>query len=327
MQFLGSAGRLSGRLGQGRCSDAKSMMCLKCGYDCVLPCGSSSTGRCRPCGLRYKRKVENRCERGLVGIAPDSALELTWTAPGSKRMCGATGHRGCDGTGEMCAPYDFVDSDEALAGWHSSLTERRNRFLTALRRGEACKKVGGRRQLIPDLEYFEGREVQDGSRRPDHAGRGALHGHMLLRRSSGAPFVVSERLLGRLLVRHGFGRKFSLKPYQGRQAASYITKRCARYVSKSVDSRGHVLVLNVDGSLSPWRGRLWVTSKGWSSGGAAAGPGVPGAAGAPGSAVADPLVSFTATPMQTLSTASHSPPISLLLAAFPGSEVVSCIGR
>lgn len=302
-QMVGRAGRL----GRGDCVDPLWVVCLRCCADMVLPCGTSKISRCRPCALRYKRKVQRRCADGLALVPEGAALFLTWTPPGSKVQCRK--HRYCVGGRDGCELYQTVTSPVEAAVWHRSLVERRNRFLTALRRGEGSLKVGGRLVPIPDLEYFEAREVQD--KRAAESGLVLLHGHMVLRRRSGASLALSERKVRELAIKFGFGRKIDLKVVAGSGLSRYVTKTLALYVSKGVCDRDRVQVLDDSGSLAVWSGRLWVSSRAW-------GPGSSRRAVA-GIAEGEPLVSFN-EPLCGESASQSA--LGAVLGAFPGSKVV-----
>jgi hypothetical protein len=167
--------------------------------------------------------------------------------------------------------------------------------------------VGGRLVPVPDLDYFNAREVQE--ERLASSGVALLHGHVVLRRSSGAVLVLSERKVRALLVEHGFGRKMTLKAISGEAAASYLTKSIAVYVTKSVDARGGVECVR-DGQLWPWKGRLWTSSRAWS--------GVTKPADVVRLAAGQPLVSFS----DELCGETEGDVLAKVLKAFPGGEVL-----
>jgi len=92
----------------------------------------------------------------------------------------------------------------------------------------------------PDAAYFRAVEVQDGKRRRDGVGRGALHLHILI--------VVDEPLdvatLHEWARTAGFGCVMDLEllPRASSRAARYVSK----YVSKACDMRGDVPWVAVD---------------------------------------------------------------------------------
>jgi len=230
------------------------------------------------------------------------------TPPGEKVQCRK--HRFCEGNKPGCERYGRIGSRDDAANWHASLGERHNRFLTALRRGEGSPKVKGHLVPIEDLDYFNGREVQE--QRAERYGVELLHQHLVLRRSSGLPFVLSEAKVRRLLVEHGFGRKFTLKGITGDGAASYLTKRLALYVSKSVCVRVGVETVK-DGEVVRWAGRLWTTSRAWAGA---------GTTDVVRLAVGEPLVSFKPQLCGLAPALGAGELLGTVLATFKGSEVV-----
>lgn len=256
--FLGDAGYRLGRT--IACVRPQCLLCVTCGNHLVIPCGNSNVNKCRDCGLRYKRKVKRRITDG-IGLVPAHAVAcLTFTPPGVEVQCRK--HVRCTGGREDdCEVYATITTQNEVAEWNGELSVRQNRLVTAIRRGEASPKVRGQLVPIEDLDYFCARER--GDKRYREYGQALIHGHMVLRRSSGAPMLLSERKMQKLLVEHGFGRKFTLKSITGDGAANYLTKSLAKYVSKGVAERFQVECVR-DGVIVPWRGRLWTSSQAWS---------------------------------------------------------------
>lgn len=146
-----------------------------------------------------------------------------------------------------------------LAEWNASLTKRMNRFLEAMRRGEASPMVGGRRRPVA-FDYLQGRELQE---------RGALHVHAVLIPRGRAPLQFDRKALRELAMRHGFGHELKLerigtsrhggsKAKSPGRVAGYVSK----YVSKAANERGK----------APWASlprrrqapyRTWTRSRGW----------------------------------------------------------------
>jgi hypothetical protein len=90
-----------------------------------------------------------------------------------------------------------------------------------------------RRLSCPGLQFFRGVEVQDGKRRSDGGGRGALHFHVLIRSS----VPLDELQVQDLALSAGFGCVLDLQEVRSvQQAAAYASK----YVSKSADEREDV---------------------------------------------------------------------------------------
>jgi hypothetical protein len=134
---------------------------------------------------------------------------------------------GCSGSGSglgcphkrcPCTPPEGTD----LADWNGHHGKRWNRLLTSIKRA------------YPSFLFMRGCEVQDGKRRDDGRGRGALHDHCI----AWTEEPMDERLLRRLAVRAGFGHSVDLERVapSSTQAADYVSK----YVAKAVDERGEV---------------------------------------------------------------------------------------
>jgi hypothetical protein len=143
---------------------------------------------------------------------------LTLTAPGVESHCKKAG---CDGVGChhercLCTPSGGID----LAEWNSKCSRLWNRFLLELERVYRVRPV-----------YFRAVEVQNGDRRADKEGRGALHLHVIL----WSPRKYSTRTVRRLAIKTGFGHEVKLEAITpGSKAAAFY---CAKYVSKSCDAR------------------------------------------------------------------------------------------
>jgi hypothetical protein len=291
-QYRSGAGQRGGSALADRCREPCAwpiwMICLKCEANFVPPCGSANPDKCEHCARVYKARLAKRIADRVL-IAPANSVGcLTWTPPGIKRQCRT--HRNCEADGPRCEAYATVVTEEEKAAWHSTLTKRRNRVMTAIKRGEASLRVNGRLVPIPDLISIGCKETQK---------RGVLHGHDVLARSGGGALMLSETKLRKLLIDNGFGRKFTWKPVTGEKIGRYLTKTLAKYVSKSVTERGSIMMLAkapveagrsigaicaserifrrenpsepAAGSLVPWTGRLWTASRGWNPGGTAEG--------------------------------------------------------
>jgi hypothetical protein len=84
------------------------------------------------------------------------------------------------------------------------------------------------------MRYFRAVEVQDGKRRDDGAGRGALHLHLLV----WSPRAMNVKTIRGLAISAGFGHSVQLDRLApgSKNAAYYVSK----YVTKSADSREDV---------------------------------------------------------------------------------------
>lgn len=196
---------------------------------------------------------------GLEHVPAGVALLLTVTAP-SEHGAHCRRHKKCDEAGldcEVCpcSPPDGVD----LAVWNRSLTQRTNRLLEAIRRGEASPLFAGRRRKI-GLEYFQAREPQD---------RGALHIHAVLLPLDGKPVQLDKRQLRTLAMRHGFGHEITTERigtsrHGGSKARSpgRVSGYLSKYVSKGADLRDGVPWPPLPrGRQAPYR--TWTRSRGW----------------------------------------------------------------
>lgn len=261
-------------------------------------------------------------ESGLLLVRPGQALMITLTAPGDDQHVMPSG--------EVCPCTR--PGGVYLPEFNATITARTNRFLEALRRGEASPLVRGRRRHL-DLEYFNARETQE---------RLALHDHMLIRRTDGKALQLRTSDVRALAIKHGFGhsvkvRVVGLGKHGGSKArtAGGAAAYCAKYVSKTADVRPDV----------PWSGprrqwRTWTCSRRWGQSmkalreaarkhareadRQAAEACAPGQGAQPGGCRVPP---FNALPERYASSSCHGPPeradIGRLISAFPGSEIVN----
>jgi hypothetical protein len=211
----------------GTCVRPSFVFCATCQAEGLMRCGQSRESVCPGCARQYRGKVAAVVCRGTELVPAGYAVMLTLTAPGnvehwlpSEEKC-------------LCTPAEGVN----LGEWNATLTARWNRFLEAIRRGEASPLVGGRRRAVP-LQYVNAKEIQR---------RGALHTHGVLRRSDGKPLQLVRSQLRALAIAHGFGhslvlRRVGLSRHGGSKARSSkgVGWYVAKYVSKAADARGRV---------------------------------------------------------------------------------------
>jgi hypothetical protein len=146
---------------------------------------------------------------------------FTLTAPGDELHCkkkgchkSTCGHEKC-----RCTPLGGVN----LGHWNPGAGKAWNRFMTAMT-GEYGERI----------QYFRAVEVQDGDRREDGVGRGAIHYHVLFR----SDVVVSERTIRKLAIDSGFGHSVDLEELTpGSRNAASKAAYVAKYVTKSCDDR------------------------------------------------------------------------------------------
>jgi hypothetical protein len=127
-----------------------------------------------------------------------------------------------------CDCHDGVN----LADWNPSASACWNRLATAIRDRDIW------------LQYYRATEVQDGKRREDGVGRGALHHHVVIAAATLPPAEVLQELA----LAAGYGCVIDLRPVEDLadvdDVAGYVSKTLAGYVSKS----------SGDGRLEvPWR--------------------------------------------------------------------------
>lgn len=194
----------------------------------VWRCSNHRESLCGPCATRYRRRVESVAGEGLWQRGGFFYL-ATVTAPGTRPHCKRAG---CDGDGVTC-PHERCrctpSGGVSLGDWNPTAGARWNVLRTALAKHYRVR-----------LQYFRAVEVQDGKRRDDGEGRGALHLHVLV----WSPRRLDLRTLRRLAMGAGFGHsvKLDMLTPGSKAAARYV----AKYVTKSADDR----------ELVPWIGDL-----------------------------------------------------------------------
>jgi hypothetical protein len=212
-------GWAAGRPGAGKCEQPMVSHCLSCGLEGYSRCKTTKASLCRHCASIHRVQVQTVAVEGLAvlggvdGYVDGSAGMLTLTAPGEEHHCGNLAHIrrgfGCRAKGLgpgcwpcPCSPLPGVPFDLALV--NSTFSERRNRFMQALRRGEASPLRAGKLDPQP-VEFFSGKEVQK---------RGALHSHELLSIPGGVVRLDRARLR-KLAMKHGFGHEVVYKQIHG----------------------------------------------------------------------------------------------------------------
>lgn len=234
------------------CDKPVLWVCRYCPATDVRRCSSGRESACGPCSARYRRRVRRIALSGAPGEGQRGYFG-TLTAIGERVHCKRAGCDAAPACGHELCSCTTEDSPD-LADWNAGHSRRWNHFRTLLRR--EC----------PDLEFMRGVEVQDGKRRRDGRGRGALHDHFLMR----TRYAVDERTIRRLAMQAGFGHSVDLAdaPPGSAREAYYVSK----YVTKSTDSRDRVPwradVVDVETGevtrqLVPGRYRTWSASRQW----------------------------------------------------------------
>lgn len=172
---------------------------------------------------------------------------LTLTAPGDAVHYDRRGNQ-C-----RCTPDGGID----LREWNANGAKRWNRFLRDLSVLIGCDIVWtddhGKRHRKQGLVYFRATEVQR---------RGALHYHVLIRRSDKRPIRVKKSDIRKLALRHGFGHSVDVQRMQPGHA-QYV----AKYVAKASDQRDDVpwptsrIVRRVTERLDETTGELYKRAK------------------------------------------------------------------
>lgn len=191
-------------------------------------CSNHRQSKCGPCATRYRRRVQAVAAEGLGQVRPKGWRQffVTVTAPSESAHCMKAGcsaapfcrHQLCP-----CTPWDGID----LAEWNVSAGRRWNHLLVLLEREYGVRPA-----------YFRAAEVQDGKRREDGIGRGALHHHALL----SVPYSIDEKTLRRLAIEAGYGHVVDVQVVTARKSSG-LAEYVSKYVAKSADRRGDV----------PWR--------------------------------------------------------------------------
>lgn len=284
--------KLIGAWDLSKCCNPKILQCRECFCFVAGVCGSSDEDKCKPCEVKYRRRVRTVAREPLLVARPGSTIQLTITAPGARPHC--LRHRSVrelvhvqpdgtekyesicqcdftetDGTHEMCpctVPGKMLNSPDEIARWNLSAVARWNDFCTDIRRH------------IPqfrNFEYFKAVEPQE---------RGAIHVHALIIAKQVLRIDATVHALFRkYAILHGFGHQIDIQVIaNGRDDKSSIIK-AARYVAKYVSktlSDGRKKVLLPERSLTtpgpngkqrfysidrkkPYRYRAWTASRGW----------------------------------------------------------------
>lgn len=234
------------------CERPLHVRCRRCGFSYQWRCSGHRESRCKPCALRYRRRVRVVVDSGLLRRQGGSLYFLTLTAPGARRHC-MLGN-GCEykRAGQDCRHADACRCTPAggtdLGYWNMGHSAAWNRLRTRISK------------LHPELEYFRGIEVQDGKRGGTR--RGALHDHMLLWVAT----PLDQSTLREWAMDAGFGHSLDLVPVvPGSKREAYYV---AKYVTKSCDMRSDAVWYEIDtatGEISQGRGRYrtWSDSQGW----------------------------------------------------------------
>lgn len=229
--------RFAGRAEMGSredCDAPKLLICIRCGDQLVMRCGTSRSTRCSPCSETYRRRVMTVCGSGTqdVFVQGGSVLFVTLTAPGDGV------HHLPSGARCPCS----IEGGVNLATWNATSGKRWSRFVQELRRETGLH-----------LEYFKGVEIQK---------RGAVHFHALFRVPKGHGGRKWKSTIRRLAIKHGFGHEIDCAPVPDEKVAGYI----AKYASKATDERDAIPWCDKETGeirLGEGRYRVWSSSDHW----------------------------------------------------------------
>lgn len=249
-----------GRVDGVDCAQPLRVVCSDCSGQEVWPCNCHRASKCPPCAAKYRRRLTRITEAGIVkrtggwyvGMltlnAPgETPGHLRWVPEGLPRDL----RRARFAQREVCRCEESMG--ESLGHWNAQASACWNRLRTALARSH------------PGLQFLRAAEVQDGKRRSDGRGRGAIHFHVIV--ASREPIdlaAVQEKALAA-----GFGCVLDYAPItDARRASWYVSK----YVTKSVEDRGEVpwvapVADEETGEVRPMRTlatfRSWSASRDW----------------------------------------------------------------
>ncbi len=204
----------------GLACDQPLLLRVSCGHEWIKRCGRSDETKCKPCAAYNRRLVARKC---LIGLEDRPAgwlvYLLTLNAPGSNdhAMWDPGFVRG--NRPECNCHTDGAGYPIDLAMWNPTAGTSWNRFITQLRRVTEVQ-----------LQFMRFAEVQDGKRRTDGVGRGALHHHNVIM----TPVPLDPLEVQRLALAAGYGcvMDMQLIPFvDNRKIANYV----AKYVSKGAD--------------------------------------------------------------------------------------------
>lgn len=208
------------------CDRPLRWVCRDCGGHGVKACQNRRTDSCSPCAHRYLRRVRRVVEHGMeTGAAAGWFVYLlTFTAPGYE------GHRQW-----VYDPKGPRGDDRPICGCWRQMTEGIDVWNgTAARRWDRLNR--SLKRLAPHAKFFRAVEPQDGKRRADGDGRGALHHHVVLC----SPVPLDRVEVQRAALRAGYGCDVDVDHVTDPARASrYVTK----YVTKGANGRASV----------PWR--------------------------------------------------------------------------
>lgn len=198
--------------------DSPLRLVMSCGWTWAKTCGRSA---CKPCAARYRRLITRVVDTGMQAQASDGKRLwlLTLSAPGARAHGRWTPsqHYTRGARRVACDCHAGVD----LADWNPEASGCWNRLRTALVRD------------LPDLAFYRAAEIQDGSRRTDGVGRGALHHHVVIGTRGG----LDVRAVQLLALAAGYGCVIDLQAVELganlADLAAYVSKRVAGYVTKA----------------------------------------------------------------------------------------------
>lgn len=205
------------------CHQPVRAVCHDCPYETFWRCNCSSETKCPDCAERRRKLIARIVDLGTSQrLGTGYTYFLTLTGPGSAEHL--LTYQGKKPAKRPKCDCHRVWEHLSMGDWNKQESANWNRLRTSLGR------------LVGSLTYIGSVEVQDGKRRADGIGRGALHRHIVL--NVDRPLTQPE--VQALAVAAGYGCMTDLQLIQSAsKAAWYISK----YVTKSSGDRENV----------PWR--------------------------------------------------------------------------
>lgn len=220
--------------------DQPLQLVFRCGAIRVTRCDSRREDKCTSCSSLHRRYLVRRAEDGCQKAG--FIYLLTLTAPGDGEHLAVDPKQ--DGTwanhlhpkahpswrqkGQPRQPCRCALPEDGLEAWNPTAGACWNRLRTNLSR------LPG----VTDFQYLRVAEVQDGKRHGggcppgcEHAARGAIHHHVLIRVD--AP--LDPKVVQAYAIAAGYGCSMDLSVMPAARAARYVAKYAAKGYTKRAD--------------------------------------------------------------------------------------------
>lgn len=189
---------------RGRACHQPLRLVMSCGRIREKACGVRDSDACPPCAEIANRRVRRKFEEGMRTLDGWYLYLVTFTCPGSsghhRYIPGVAGDHGVCGC-ELKVSDVGEWNQRAASAWNWMRTRLVERY--------------------PGVGYARVCEVQDGKRRADGRGRGALHHHVLL----ALPEKIDVSWLHERALAVGYGCVLDVEPVRDPAAvAAYVAK-------------------------------------------------------------------------------------------------------